>query len=80
MTSTPRIITIALAILAVAVPAASAMPIRDPQTMEPVVIEAQATHATRMHHSAPPGAFVDAAAHAATIRAIGAALAARASG
>jgi hypothetical protein len=29
MTSTPRIITIALAILALAVPAASAMPIRD---------------------------------------------------
>jgi hypothetical protein len=31
-----------------------------------------ATHAGRMHHSAPPPDLVDAAAHAATIRGIGA--------
>lgn len=62
-----------MAAAAVAASAASAMPARDAGWRA-------AGHETRTHHLVLPPARVDAAAHAATLRAIGAALAERASG
>jgi hypothetical protein len=59
------IVVAAIAAAVVVAPGASAMPMRD-----------AATQATRMHSAVRPPAFVDAAAHAAGIRAIGARLAA----
>ena len=57
----------AMTAAAVVAPGASAMPIRD------------GGPAARMHHSVRSAALIDAAAHAATMRAIGAARVARAS-
>jgi hypothetical protein len=65
---TLRVFVPALTGAAIVAPGAAAMPARD-----------TATHATRMHNAMRSPAFVDAAAHAVTVRAIGAKLVARAS-
>lgn len=65
-----RVVVSAITAAAVVAPGASAMPRRD-------VDSAAGTHAKQMHHNARPAALVDAAAHAATMRAIGAARTAR---
>jgi hypothetical protein len=65
-----RVVVPAMTAAALVSPGASAMPMRD-------VDSAAGTHAKKMHHSVRPAALVDAAAHAATMRAIGARLAPR---
>ncbi len=62
-----RVVVSAIAAAAVVAPGASAMPRHD-------VDSAAGTHAKKMHHNER---LVDAAAHAATMRAIGAARTAR---
>jgi hypothetical protein len=64
-----RVVVSAITAAAVVAPGASAMPTRDADS-------ATGTHA-KMHNNARPAALVDAAAHAATMRAIGAARTAR---
>lgn len=64
---TLRVFVPAMTAAAIVAPAASAMPTRD-----------TAPHATRMHSAVRSPALVDAAAHAATVRAIGAMLTSRA--
>ena len=65
-----RVLVSATTAAAVLAPGASAMPTRDGEAPA-------AHHSTRMHHSQRSPALVAAAAHAATMRAIGARLAVR---